>query len=322
MYRIGVDIGGTNIALGLLDPAWELVAKVSVPFARGGQKVAAIIAEQVAGLLAQAGVSQDRLASIGVAVPGSITPDGSLVLHAYNLGFHHEPLRERIQAHFPQIPVALANDADAATLAELYKGALRGCKTAALYTIGTGIGGGMIINGRLFHGGRSNGVEPGHVVLVDEGEACTCGVKGCVEAYCSATALIREARRAMAAKQDSLLFARTKGDPDAMTAKLAIDCAKDGDAAALDVFHSYIEKLGSAIASVLNMLDLERVAIGGGVSGAGEFLFAPLRQDVDKKCFFENHRDVVPAQMGNAAGMVGAAMLYEHERKGSPLSQL
>lgn len=312
MYRIGVDIGGTNIALGLLDEHLELVTQRSVPFERGGERVAAIIAEQVGAMLGQAGSGAASIASIGVAVPGSVDPAGGVVVNAYNLDFHQEPLRARVQSHFPQTPVVLGNDADAAVLAELHKGALRGCKTAALYTLGTGIGGGFILNGRMFRGGRGNGIEPGHVVLVDGGEQCTCGVKGCVEAYCSATALIRDANRAMLANPQSLLWERTKGEPAAMSAKLAIDCAKAEDPTALAVFDAYVCHLGSAIASVMTMLDMERVAIGGGVSGAGEFLFAPLRRDVDSKCFFKNHGDVVPAQMGNDAGVVGAAMLYDN----------
>ena len=118
----------------------------------------------------------------------------------------------------------------------------------------------------------------------------------------------------MAIRQDSLLYEKTQGDPGAMTAKMAIDCAKAGDPTALAVFRAYVGHLGSAIASIMNLLDMEVVAIGGGVSGAGEFLFEPLRRDVDTKCFFQNHGDVVPAQMGNAAGMVGAAMFYHNQQ--------
>lgn len=312
MYRIGVDIGGTNIALGLLDEDLELKDSRSIPFERGGEQVAARIAEQARLMLAKAGADAGGLSCIGVAVPGSVDPEGGIVINAYNLGFHNEPLRARIQAHFPGVPVALGNDADAAVLAELYKGALRGCKTAALYTIGTGVGGGYILCGRMFRGGRGNGIEPGHAILVDGGDLCTCGVAGCVESYCSATGLIRQANRAMAGHPQSLLHQRTEGNPGAMTAKLAIDCAKAGDETALAVFHTYVGYLGSAIASVMNMLDMEAVAIGGGVSGAGEFLFEPLRRDVDAKCFFKNHGSVVPAQMGNDAGMIGAAMLHHN----------
>lgn len=312
MYRIGVDIGGTNIALGLLDEELQLIDSSSIPFQRGGELVAARVAQQVQLLLQKAGADIKDLSCMGVAVPGSIDPAGELVIHAYNLDFHNEPLRARIQAHFPGVPVVLANDADAAVLAELYKGALRGCKTAGLYTLGTGIGGGFIIGGHLFRGGRGNGIEPGHVILVDGGEICTCGLAGCVESYCSATALIRQANRAMAAHPESLLHEKTAGDPASMTAKLAIDCAKAGDEAALAVFHTYVGYLGSAIASIMNMLDMELFAVGGGVSGAGDFLFEPLNRDVHQKCFFKNHGIVVPAQMGNAAGIVGAAMLYHN----------
>lgn len=312
MYRIGVDIGGTKIAMGLLNEDLELINSRSVPFLRGGERVAGRIAEEARLMLSEAGAGVEALSCIGVAVPGSIDPAGERVIHAYNLGFHDEPLKARIQAHFPGIPVTLGNDADAAVLAELYKGALRGCKSAALYTIGTGIGGGFILCGRMFRGGRGNGIEPGHVVLVDGGEPCTCGTAGCVESYCSATALIRQANRAMANHPESLLRSETGGDPAVMTAKLAVDCAKAGDETALAVFRAYVGYLGSAIASVMNMLDMEIVAIGGGVSGAGEFLFEPLRRDVDSKCFFRNHGSVVPAQMGNAAGMVGAAMFYHN----------
>ena len=312
MYRIGVDIGGTNISLGLLDDDLEIRASRSIPFQRGGDRVAKIIAEQVHMMLEEAGIGQEELSCIGVAVPGSIDPAGELVINAYNLGFHNEPLRLLIQAHFPDLPVAIGNDADAAVLAELYKGALKGCKTAALYTIGTGIGGGFILDGRMFRGGRGNGSELGHAILVVGGIKCTCGVAGCVESYCSATAIIRQANMAMTAHPESLLYKHTAGAPEVMTAKLAIDCAKAGDKAALEVFRAYVGYLGSAIASMMNMLDMEVVAIGGGVSGAGEFLFEALSADVDSKCFFKNHGSVVPARMGNTAGVVGAAMFYHN----------
>ena len=188
-----------------------------------------------------------------------------------------------------------------------------GCRTAVLFTLGTGVGGGLILGGRMFHGGLGNGCELGHALLVSGGEQCTCGNKGCIEAYCSATAIIRDAIRAMEKHPDSLLFERTMGRPESMDAKTAIDCAREGDRAALEVFHNYVDHLGSAVASMINLLDCERVAIGGGVSAAGEFLFEPLRKNVHAKSFFENHGSVVPAVMGNDAGIIGAAMLRRNE---------
>lgn len=315
MYQAGVDIGGTNIAMGLVDEALNVVQRESVPFdiEGGGEGTAKTIRQGVLAMLKRQGAHISELGSVGVVVPGSIDPAGGTVINAYNLNFHNEPLKARIQEQFGDIPVFLANDADGAALAELHKGALAGCRTAVLLTLGTGVGGGLILGGRMFHGGLGNGCEPGHALLVSGGEGCTCGNRGCIEAYCSATAIIRDAVRAMEKHPDSLLFERTMGRPERMDAKTAIDCAKAGDEAALEVFDDFVDHLGSAVASMINLLDCERVAIGGGVSAAGEFLFEPLRKNVHAKSFFENHGSVVPAVMGNDAGIIGAAMLRRNE---------
>jgi len=315
MYQIGVDIGGTNIAMGLVDERLEIVARESVRFPKegGGARTAEIVAEQTRKLLRQAQADEGELESIGVVVPGSIDRTGSIVVNAYNLGFHDEPLKARIQAHFPSVPVFLANDANGAALAELHKGAFRGCATAALITLGTGVGGGLILGGRMFNGGLNNGVELGHMMLKNGGEYCTCGNHGCIEAYASATAIIRDAARAMAKYPDSLLCAATEGKAERMTAKIAIDCARAGDEAAARVFEGYVDALGSAVASIINLLDCEVVALGGGVSLAGDFLFEPLNKNVHEKSFFEHHGRVVPAETGNDAGIIGAAMLKRNE---------
>lgn len=234
MYQVGVDIGGTNIAMGLVDEALEVVQRESMPFEikGGGERTAEIIHEGTLAMLKSQGAGLSDLDSVGVVVPGSIDPTGSVVINAYNLNFHNEPLKARIQKQFGDIPVFLANDADGAALAELHKGAFVGCRTAVLFTLGTGVGGGLILGGRMFHGGLGNGCELGHALLVSGGEQCTCGNKGCIEAYCSATAIIRDAVRAMEKQPDSLLFERTMGKPERMNAKIAIDCAREGDSAA------------------------------------------------------------------------------------------
>jgi len=315
MYQIGVDIGGTNIAMGLVDDELAIVARCSRPFSRegGGEATVEAIYQGAVGLLAAAGVAMEELESVGVVVPGSIDAAGEIVINAYNLGFHNEPLKARIQARFPGVPVYIANDANGAALAELHKGALKGCRTAALLTLGTGVGGGLILGGRMFNGGMNNGVELGHMILKNGGEYCTCGNHGCIEAYASATALIREGKKAMEARPESLLYKETGGIASRLTAKLVIDCARQGDEAAKEAFDGYVDALGSALASLINLLDCERIAIGGGVSAAGEFLFGPLREDVSRKSFFANHGEVVPATMGNDAGIIGAAMLRRNE---------
>lgn len=312
MYQIGVDIGGTNIKVGLVSDELSLLRSVSVRFPHdGAASVVAAIAEAVDDLLKQEGITRKDLESIGIVVPGSIDQTGALVIDAYNLGFHDVPLKAMAQEAFGEVPIYLANDANGAALAELYVGAFRGCKTAVLFTLGTGLGGGIILGGHMFNGGMNQGVELGHMILEHDGEHCTCGNDGCMEAYCAASALARDGRRAALRQPDSLLAKRAAGDPDAIDAKLIIDLAKEGDELAKALFDRYISYLSSACASIYNLLDPEVIAIGGGVCAAGEFLFAPLREQTTEKCFYKTHGRLVPAELGNDAGMIGAAMLHK-----------
>ena len=311
MYQIGVDIGGTYIKIGLLDETLQIVAKTKFPFP---QEDASVMADrlfaEVQTLLTENGISLTQLESVGVVVPGSIDPTGSSVIDAHNLGYHNVPLKALVGAKFPGLPVYIANDANAAAVAELYRGAFVGCKTAVLFTLGTGVGGGIILNGHMFNGGRNQGSELGHAILVDGGEVCTCGNHGCIEAYCSASALVRDGRRAMLSHPESALWKVCEGDAEKLHPMIFIDCVRAGDETANAVFADYLEHLSSACATVFNILDPEVIAIGGGLSGMGELLFAPLQEKVTEKCFYKTRGKVVPAVMGNDAGMVGAAMLH------------
>ena len=310
MFEIGVDIGGTNIKIGLVNEALELAGWCSIPFPKTTPEDAVEqIAAAIRGLLAEAGVTEEALDSVGVIVPGSIDRTGERVIAAYNLGFRDVPLRALVQAQFPGTPVYIANDANGAALAELYKGAFVGCRTAVLFTLGTGFGGGIILNGKMFNGGLNQGVELGHAYLVQDGESCTCGNRGCIEAYCAASALARDGRHAMQAHPESLLAEKTGGDAEKVDARLVTDCAKAGDRVANEVFERYLEHLSAACASIFNILDPEVLAIGGGLCGAGDFLFGPLQDKVTEKCFYASRGAVVPAVLGNNAGMIGAAML-------------
>ncbi len=316
MLHVGFDIGGTNIAVGVVNDDMQIIARRSVPFPTGElyQQTAALMAEQVVALAVELKIAPDEFTSIGVVVPGSIDPACERVIHAYNLQFHDVPLRAAVQEHFPKVPVFLANDADGAALAELYAGAFRGCKTAVLFTLGTGIGGGLILGGRMFSGGMGHGVELGHMILSHKGPMCTCGNKGCIEAICAASWLVQQGRRSIVEYPNGRICTEAGGNMDKVSAKLVIDCAKAGDAIAKNIFNQYVDALGDAVASIMSLLDPEVVAIGGGVSAAGDFLFKPLRRRVDESCFFEGHGTVVPAQMGNDAGIVGAAMLYNNSK--------
>ena len=311
MYQIGVDIGGTNIKVGLVSETMELLQSCSVRFPHdGARSVVKTIEDAVEFLLQQQNITRAELESVGIVVPGSIDQKGERVIDAFNLGFHDVPLKALAEEVFTGIPVYLANDANGAALAELYAGAFRGCRTAVLLTLGTGLGGGIILGGHMFNGGLNQGVELGHMYLVNGGEHCTCGNDGCMEAYCAASALARDGRRAMQQHPESLIAVRACNMAENVDAKLVIDCAKAGDETAKAVFDQYIDSLSSACASIYNLLDPEVIAIGGGVCGAGEFLFAPLRERTVAKCFCKTNRTLVPAELGNDAGMIGAAMLH------------
>lgn len=316
MLQVGFDVGGTNIAVGVVDDAGTIVARRSTPFPTGKpyQEVADIMVGQIVDMARELNMGMEQFSAVGVAVPGSIDPACQRVMHAYNLQFHDVPLRSAIQALLPSsVPVYLANDADAAALAELYAGAFRGCKTAALLTLGTGVGGGLIMNGRMFHGGMGHGVELGHMILAHNGPMCTCGTKGCVESLCTATWLVQQGRRSVIDYPNALIATQVQGDMDRVSAKLVIDSAKAGDAIALEIFSRFVDQLGSALCSIFVLLDPEVIALGGGVSLAGDFLFEPLRENVKRKCFFEEYGQILPAQLGNDAGIIGAAMLGKNE---------
>ena len=289
MIQIGFDIGGTNIKAGVVDDQFNILMENIRPFPKGENHkvVLDVMKDMVSEFLSLAKFKYEDVSSIGVAVPGTLDPKNETVLHAYNLGFHQVPLKALLEEKFPGIPVFLANDANAAALGELYKGAFVGCKTAVLFTLGTGVGGGLILGGKLFNGGMGHGVELGHVRLIHDGPLCTCGNRGCLETVCSAK------------------FFENQG----LEAKEVIDKAKAGDKRALEIFKEYLGYLSDAIVSVSMLLDPEVIALGGGISQAGDFLFDPLRILVKEKSFFKFPHKTVPTELGNKAGVIGAAIL-------------
>ncbi len=317
MLHAGFDVGGTKIAVGVVDDSsMTIVTRRSAPFPTGApyEDTVSLMAAMIKDMAAELHLPLDGFGSIGIAVPGTIDPGCERVLHAHNLQFHNVPLKAAMRSHFPDVPVYLANDANAAALAELHAGVFKEVKTAVLLTLGTGIGGGIILNGRMFNGGMGNGVELGHMVLAHGGPICTCGTRGCVETLCTATWLVQQGRRSIIDYPKALIYTQAGGDLNRVSAKLVLDCAKAGDAIARDIFERYVDQLGSAIVSCIHILDPEVIALGGGVSRAGEFLFEPVRENVRKKCFYETYASIIPARLGNDAGMIGAAMLSRNER--------
>ncbi len=312
MYSIGVDIGGSKIAAGVVSEDFKLISKKALPFPHTGDPKDSIATIQtlINGLITENGLKTKEISAIGLAVPGSIDYDRGVVIDAHNLDYHDFPLCQLVGNDFPGITVYVENDANAAALAEYYSGAFRGCSSGLLITIGTGIGGGLVQDGKIFVGGKKNGFEFGHAVLLFGGEPCTCGQRGCIESYCSAAALVREGRKAAGAHHESAMFVRAQGDLTKINAKLVMDCAREGDAVATAVYNQFTDYLGATACTAIALFDPEIIAFGGGVSNDGEFLLAPIREYAKKYAFFKNHAKIVTAEMKNDAGIVGAAMLH------------
>ena len=314
MLRIGIDIGGTKIKIGILDgESSAIIIKGRIPFShKGYQEVVRETAMTLEDMIKEIGSNREDIGSIGMAVPGSIDNEKGLVVHAHNLDFHNVPIVAEMKKYFPEVPVYIANDANAAAMGELCCGSFRNYKTAVILTLGTGVGGGIICNGKMFNGGRDNGVELGHMMLKYGGIKCSCGNLGCVESYCSVSWLINQGRKVIEESKESLIVSKTGGDPEKVDGKIMADSAREGDPVAEEIFETYIDNLSAALTSINALLDPEIIAIGGGISGAGDILFKPLMEKVKEKSFFKIAYNIVPALLGNDAGTVGAAMLFKN----------
>lgn len=308
MYRIGIDLGGTNIAAGVVDEGQHIVAEVSLPTGaeRPAEAVVADICRAAEKAMEKAGITAAHCASVGIGSPGTCDSANGVVVRAYNLGWFNVPVCSMVTARLG-LPCRLSNDANCAALAETVAGGAVGCRNMILITLGTGVGGGIIIGGKIYDGMRGAGAELGHTLLVMDGEPCTCGRRGCWEAYSSATALIRQACQAAARHPDSLL-ARLAD----VNGKTVFDAADRGDETARAVVDRYCDYLGAGLVNIVNALAPEVILIGGGISRQGERLLAPVRRYVERNCFGGKDGAVpviAPAKLGNEAGIIGAAAL-------------
>ena len=301
MPSLGIDVGGTTVKAGLISPDHQVLKRASVTTPRGeASALLEAIAEVSERLLS--GTAPD---SAGVTVPGTVTDEG-VVKKLTNLGLYDIPLKAMLEERLG-FPFTVINDADAAALAEMKAGALRGVKNGLMLTIGTGLGGAIIFDGRLFKGGLGRGTELGHMLISRGiGRLCGCGLRGCAETLCSATALAELAQRACNERRGMIYSQHAAGEK--ADAKLLLDCAAMGDEYALVLLDEYTDALSDAAASFVNILDPEVIAIGGGVSAAGELLLAPLRRKTAEKCFFGSCGSIVRAEAGNDAGMIGAVI--------------
>ena len=311
-YYIGIDVGGTFVKSGVVDENGNIVAdgKIASECDKGGNKLAENAATLVMRLLEKSGISKEQIVGAGMGFPGFIDSKNGIVVYSNNVRLSDFPVVEIMQAKLG-LKVKVANDANVAALGEKMFGAGKEYNDMVMITLGTGVGAGIIIDGKLFEGNRSAGAEIGHMLLVHGGEQCTCGRKGCFEAYSSATALIRDTGRAMQNHKDSLMW--DIGSIDNVTGKTPFDYAKK-DKYAAEVVNNYIEMLGSALTDIANIFRPEAIIIGGGVCAQGDNLIVPLKQKIQSELFgaeFGSPEVVLRiAELGNKAGLLGAAALF------------
>lgn len=313
MNYMGIDLGGTNIAAAVVGEEGTILGRTSIPTPRGAHEVAQIMAVAARAAAQDAGVRVEEVDSIGIGAPGTINPERGVIQYWSNLNFQNVPLADLLREQLPmEVPIYMENDANAAALGEYAAGAGKGSESMVAITLGTGVGGGAVFHGKLYTGFNYAGMEVGHFVLEQGGRPCTCGRKGCFEAYCSASALIRRTRQQMEANPGSLLWELTKGDLEQVNGRLPFDAAALGDPTAGMVADEYLEYLGSGVASLVNILQPEVFCIGGGLSNQGETLMAPVRYILNREDYARNNARrtrLLRAQLGNDAGLIGAAML-------------
>lgn len=312
MAYIGIDLGGTNIAVGIVNEKGNILAQTSTPTlaSRPYTDLVKDMAGCILSVMSETGITQDEIESIGIGVPGVADQKDGVVIFCPNLGWHNVPIRGELQKYINK-PVLIDNDATVAGLAENYAGVSAGCQSSVFLTLGTGLGGGIIINGRPWSGAHGVGSEIGHMTLAVDGVPCTCGNDGCVERYCSATAIIRMARQAVQGYPDSLILKLAEGDPQKINARVVTDAAKAGDPTAVEVFDRFARYLAITINNIICFLDPEMIVLGGGVSKAGAFLLDKVRAQLPRYLLYKSlpQARVELARLGNEAGIIGAAML-------------
>ncbi len=313
MLYIGIDLGGTNIAVGLVNEEGKILARKSVPTRaeRPAEEIVATMAEAAKDLLAEEGIAETEIASVGIGSPGAVDREAGEVVSACNLPFSSTPLGAMLGRYF-DCPVYVENDANCAAWAEAMAGAAHGTRDSIMITLGTGVGGGIVIGGRLYGGFNNYGRGFGHMIIADGGELCGCGRRGCLEAYASATALIRDAKRAAQAHPASLLAAVAERE-GGFTGRTVFDAVAQGDTTARCVLDEYIRHLALGVINLIRIFQPQVIVIGGGVAQAGEALMAPLRTYIDgiygRYVTEKKRTQIRAAALGNDAGIVGAALL-------------
>ncbi|MDR0946745.1 MAG: ROK family protein [Ruminococcus sp.] len=318
-YYIGIDLGGTNIKAGAVNENYEILSKVSARTHshRPAEEIAADMARLSIEAAEKAGISIDDVEWIGIGTPGIADNISGTIPYSNNLGFKDVPMREYINRTIKK-DVYIANDANAAAYGEYLAGAAMGAADAVCITLGTGVGAGVIIDGKIFTGRNLAGTEIGHMVIDPNGRRCTCGRDGCFEVFSSATGLIEMTKEKIREFPDSLI-ARYAEEDGHVSARHAFNAMRAGDKPGKDVVDCYIKYLSIGIANVINIFQPDILCIGGGVCNEGDPLLIPLREQVKEQIYtkmLEKNTEIHVAKLGNDAGIIGAAFLGNTEIRG------
>jgi len=323
-YILGVDLGGTNIVVGAMpeDGSRELAIRSEPTHAERGSeavvdRMVSMIAQVISDVIASHDAQPHDFLGVGIGAPGPLDRERGVVVVAPNLGWRDFPLRDAIADRI-RLPATLDNDANCATLGEWWRGAAQGGRNVVGITIGTGIGGGIVIGGKLYHGSSDVAGEIGHTTIDSTGRYCRCGNYGCLEAYASGPAIALRAREALERDEVSVLHKMVKGDLDLLTAATVYEAAHRGDALALEVVRDTARFLGTGIANLLNTVNPDVVVITGGVTRAGDRLFEPLRAEVKRRAFRPAVAAcrIVPGALEGTAGVVGAVATFKQQKLG------
>lgn len=311
-YYVGIDLGGTNIVAGVVDENYSIVAKASTKTncPRPEKEIADDMAKMAVQAVENAGLTMEQIEWVGIGTPGIANSSTGIIEYASNLGFKNTPMVKYIQETIDK-PVFIENDANAAAYGEYVAGAAKGAKNAVCITLGTGVGGGIIVDGKIYAGSNFAGAEIGHTVIEVDGAQCSCGRKGCFEAYSSATGLIRMTKEAIAADPEGIM-AKLAAERGKVNARTAFDAMRAGDAGAKAVVDKYIKYLAAGITNTINIFQPDVLCVGGGVCNEGDPLLLPMKAIVEREVYTRNsekNTKIVIASLGNDAGIIGAAFL-------------
>lgn len=309
MYKIGIDVGGMSIKGGIVKNG-EIIGRLTVKTNIGNVSVLVNDIENLVNeMLKNENINISEIESIGIGFPGVVTKDNKVT--CVNLGIINEPLVEKLEKIFENTKIAVGNDANVAALAEYFYGSMKNFESGVMITLGTGIGGGIVINNKLITGANGIGAEIGHIVIGENYYNCNCGNNGCFETFCSATAIIKHTQKLISEGNESIIKEMCNNNLDEITAKMVFDAYKENDEVAKIVIERFRKYLALGLANIVNFIDPDVISIGGGVSNASELILENLTENIKKHLPFKESKicDIVIAKFKNDAGIIGASSL-------------